>query len=449
MSNTPPLWKAFVVFLAPMTLSNILQSLSGTINSIYLAQMIGVDALAAASVFFPVLFFFIALIMGLSSGATVLISQAWGAGERHRVKAVAGATLTIAVVVAVSVAALGGILSRQLMIALATPPEILDEATTYARIMMAAMPMLFVVLLMASMMRGVGDAVTPLLALTLSTVIGLVVTPALIRGWFGLPALGVASAGWASVVSLTMTLIWLFLHLRARRHPLAPDAELIRCMRLDGGLLRKILRIGLPTAAQLGMISIAELILVGLVNSFGANATAVYGAVNQVLSYVQFPAISIAIAVSIFSAHAIGGGHTDRLATIVRTGLMMNAVLTGGLAALVCAFSHPIMKLFIRDPEVLDLAQGLLHIVLWSVVVYGMAGVFSGTMRASGTVLVPTALSILAIAVVEVPVALILSRIIGVEGIWVAYPAVFCTGFILQLGYYMLIWRKRPIGRLI
>ena len=88
-----PLWRTFLTFLAPMMLSNILQSLFGTINSIYVGQMIGVDALAAASVFFPIMFFFISFVVGLGAGASVLIGQAWGAGERHKVKAVAGTTL--------------------------------------------------------------------------------------------------------------------------------------------------------------------------------------------------------------------------------------------------------------------------------------------------------------------------------------------------------------------
>src|SRR3954468_21298136 len=95
--TTPaPLWKTFLFFLMPMMASNILQSLFGTINGVYIGQMIGVDALAAVSVFFPIMFFFVAFVMGLSSGASVLIGQAWGAGNIQKVKAVAGTTLSVA-----------------------------------------------------------------------------------------------------------------------------------------------------------------------------------------------------------------------------------------------------------------------------------------------------------------------------------------------------------------
>ena len=448
MSN-PPLWKTFLVFLAPMMLSNILQALFGTINNVYLGQMIGVDALAAVSGFFPVMFFFIAFVIGLSSGATVLIGQAWGAGEPGKVRAVAGATLTVALLCATTIAVFGGVFSRPLLIALATPPDILEEASAYARIMMITMPLTFVFILLTAMLRGVGDTMTPLLALTISTTVGLAVTPALIRGWLGLPRLGVASAAWASAASSLLTLLWLAANLRRRHHPLAFDAAFLRSMRLDGALLGKVMRLGIPAAVGMVVMSLAELVLLGLVNGFGSGATAAYGAVNQVMSYVQFPAISIAISVSIFGAQAIGRGNADRLGSIVRTGLVMNLVLTGGLVALAYLFSRAIMSFFIIDAAVLDLAQGLLHIVLWSSVLFGMANVFSGMMRASGTVLMPLLISIFAIAVIEVPVAVILSRAIGIEGIWAAYPITFAAMFILQMSYYMLVWRKRTIRRLI
>lgn len=449
MPKPPSLRKAFLSFLAPMLLSNVLQSLFGTINGIYLGQMIGVDALAAASVFFPVMFFFISFVIGLSAGASVMIGQAWGAGELDRVKAVAGTTMTVTLLLALAIAISGGLFARSLLIALATPPDVLDAAVSYARIMMITMPITFAFLLLAAMMRGVGDTVTPLMALTVSTVIGLVVTPALIRGWLGLPMLGVASAAVASAVSGVVTLLWLHVHMLRHKHPLAFDAAFLRAMRPNGALLRIVLRLGIPTAIGMVVVSLAELVLLGLVNGFGSDATAAYGAVNQVIGYVQFPAISIAISVSIFGAQAIGRGDSNRVGAIVRTGIEMNLWLTGGLVGLGYLFARPLMGFFITDNAVLALAQQLLYIVLWSMVLFGMATVFSGAMRAGGTVWMPLFISTLVIALVEVPVATLLSRAIGIGGIWIAYPVTFATMFLLQMAYYALVWRKQTIKRLI
>jgi len=449
VSKTPSLWKTFLVFLAPLMLSNALQSLFGTVTNALLGQMIGVDALAAVSVCFPVMFFLFAFVMGLSTGATVLIGQAWGAGERDKVKAVAGATLSAALLLAITVALFGGLFSRQMMNALATPPDILDQASAYARVMLLTMPLGFVFLLTTAMLRGTGDTLTPLMALALSTAIGLILTPLLIRGWFGLPAIGVTAPAWASAISTTLTLFVLGLYLRHRKSPLAPDAEFLRRLRLDGALLGKILGIGIPSAVGMVVMAIAELVLLGLVNGFGSNATAAYGAVNQIMGYAQFTAMSISISVSILGAQAIGGGHAGRLDAIVRTGLLFNLVVTGGLVALIYLFPGAVLGIFITDAAVLELARGLLITALWSSLPFGMATVFPGAMRAGGVALAPMLLSIFAIAAIEVPSAVILSRTIGLEGVWAAYPIVFSAMFVLQFGYYTLVWRRRPLRRLV
>jgi hypothetical protein len=138
------------------------------------------------------------------------------------------------------------------------------------------------------------------------------------------------------------------------------------------------------------VISVAEIALLSIVNGYGSNATAAYGAVNQVVNYVQFPALSIAITASILGAQAIGAGQPDRLRAITRTGLKMNLVITGVLVVLGYLFSRHLIALFITSEPVIELAQKLLHIMLWSSLVFGFASVLGGVMRASGTVLVPT-----------------------------------------------------------
>jgi putative MATE family efflux protein len=442
----PGLWRAFLAFLGPMILANALQSLSGTANTILLGHMLGVRALAAASVFFPLLFLFIAFIIGLGAGASVLIGQAWGAGERQRVREVAGSVIAVALGLGLLAALVGGLRAGALMRAFGTPPDILADATAYARVMLLASPPLFVFLLATSLLRGVGDTVTPLRALVLSTATGLVLTPLLIAGpW----PFGVTAPAYASAASFTLALAWLAWRLRRRGHALAPDAALLREIRWNWPILARVLRIGVPTGVQLVTVAVAEMALLGIANGFGAAATAAYGAVNQVIAYVQFPAISITITVSVFGAQAIGAGRPERLAAITRTGLLLNLVLTGALVLLGYAMAPLLVAAFITDPLVAALTLGLLRIVLWSMVPFGMAGVLAGTMRASGTVLVPMALQMAAIVLVEIPVAWLLSARIGVAGVWYAYPAAFTAMLLLQAGFYLLVWRHRPIVRLI
>jgi putative MATE family efflux protein len=444
-----PLWTQFAAFLAPMMLSNILQALSGTINNIYLGRMIGPDALAAAAVFFPVMFFFIALVLGMGAGASVLIGQAWGRRDLDRVRDVAATTTTTALLAGLAIALVLTPLARTLMTALGTPAAILPGAVSYATIILASMPIAFAFLLMTQLLRGVGDTLTPLLALVVSLAISMSVTPALIQGWFGLPRLGVASAAIATMSAWTVTLAIMVAYLNWRRSPLAPNRRFVRAMRPDRHLLAQVLRLGVPSALQMVIMALAEMVLLGLVNRYGADATASYGAVNQVLAYVQFPAMSIGITVTILSAQAIGAGRTARLPAILRTGMLFNAALTGTLVLLAYLFSGEVVGLFFTRPSVVATTQSLLHIVLWSAVVYGAALILAGQMRASGVVLVPTALQIACIALVEVPTAWLLSARIGLDGVWVAYPAAFVAMLLGQSVYFIAVWRHRPVTALV
>jgi putative MATE family efflux protein len=327
---------------------------------------------------------------------------------------------------------------------------VLSQSVSYGRIVLIGMPGFFVFLIVTSVLRGVGDTMTPLISLVLSILTGLVVTPALILGWGGLPQIGVDAAAVAFIAGFVAVLVFLFFYLRARNSPLAPDAELLSDLRIDLPLLGTILRLGIPAGVQMIVSSIAALVVVGIINRFGSNATAAYGAVNQVLSYIQFPAMSIAIATSIFGAQAIGAGQGGELRRITRTGLVLNLIITGGLVLVGYIFSERLVALFITDPEVVDLTQSLLHIVLWSVVLFGFSNVFSGMMRASGDVFVPMVLGLSALLLVELPLALYLSSTaLGLHGIWWAYAASFSTMLVLQASYYWFFWRTKPIRKLI
>ena len=446
---TKPLWQRFLVFLVPLMVSNILQALSGTINNIYIGQLIGVRALAAVSVFFPIMIFLISFIIGLASGATILIGQAWGAKNLQKIKEITGTTLTVAFILGLVVAVFGGLFTQNLMELLGAPPDILAEATAYGRIVLIGMPGFFIFLIVTSMLRGVGDTTTPLFTLIFSIGVGLVVTPAFILGWLGLPKLGVLAAAVAFITGFMVVLVFLFFYLRWKKSPLAPDAELLKNLKIDPKLLMLILKLGIPAGLAMVVSSISAIVIVGIVNRFGSDATAAYGAVNQVMSYVQFPAMSIGIAASIFAAQAIGARRFDEVEQVTRTALIINTLVTGSFVLIAYLFSQNLVALFITDPKVIGITETLLHIVLWSCIVFGYGSIFSAVMRASGVVLVPMILSLVAIICVEIPAALTLSHYFGLNGIWVGYTMSFSALLLLQGTYYWFFWRKKEIVALV
>ncbi len=437
------------MFLVPMILSNILQGLSGTINGIYIGQMLGTHALASVAGMFPIVFFFVSLVIGLGAGASVLIGQAWGAKEPGKVRAITGSALSLGAIIGGLAAVLGVIFARPAMEALGTPPDVLEGALSYARLMMLTMPVLLVFILFTQLLRGVSDTISPLLALLVSTSVGLVLTPALIQGWLGLPRLGILSAAVATFVGMVSALVFLTIRLRRMGHVMAPNRKFFAAFRPNRDILGRVLKIGLPTGVQMVVISLSELLILNLVNRHGSDATAAYGAVTQVVNYVQFPALSIAITASILASQAIGAGASERLGRILKTGLWLNLLVTGGLIMVGYALSRVFLGLFLTQGEVLETAQHLLHIMLWSLLVFGFQGVFGGVMRASGEVIIPMLITIFCIAVVQMGMAYWLDAKLGLEGIWMAIPVAYVCMLIMQGSFYQGVWRHREIRRLV
>jgi putative MATE family efflux protein len=444
-----PMWRILLVFLIPFMLSNVLQSASQTMASIWIGRLISTQALGAVSAVFPIVFLLFSFVFGVSSGSSVLIGQAFGARDHHKVKKIAGTVLGAALYLGIIVAVLGAFGSSTVLAWLRTPPDIIGQADAYARVLFLTMPVFFVYFVYATILRGTGDSTTPFYALIVSAVLAIIVTPLFIVGVFGLPKLGVVSAAVAGLIANAAALGWLLYYLDRRDHPLKFDLETLADMRIDWKILRTVLRIGVPTALQVMVVSLAELAVISFVNRFGSSATAAYGAVNQVVGYVQFPAISIGISASIFAAQCIGARREDKLGSVIRSAVGLNYVVGGIIIAFCYIFAWQILGWFITDQHTLDIAHTLLMITLWSYLLFGNSAVLSGVMRGSGSVLWPTINAIFAILCVEVPAAYILMHRIGLDGVWLGYPIAYCVVLTLQFCYYQFVWKRKTHARLV
>ncbi|HUY10980.1 MAG TPA: MATE family efflux transporter [Candidatus Dormibacteraeota bacterium] len=448
LDESRPMWKTLAVFLVPLMLSNIMQSASQTFGSIFLGRLIGVDALAAVSAVFPVFFVLFSFLIGVGSGSTVLIGQAYGAKDLHKVKKIAGTVIGAALAMGILAAVLGEIFAPAMLAALGTPAKILHDSDNYSRVLFLSAPIFFPYLIYTTVMRGVGDAKTPFYALAFSTILSIGLSPAFILGWFGLPRLGVVSVAVSSIIAQSVALAGLLLILRRRDDPLQLDGEMLRDFIVDWRIFWTVLRIGIPTGIQVVLFALAEVAVISFVNRFGPSATAAYGAVNQIAGYVQFPAVSLGIAASIFGAQCIGARREDRLREVVRSAVVLNYAIVGALAALCYLFSREILAWFITDVKTLDIANGLLMITLWSYTFFGNSSVISGVMRSSGDVLVPMFNGIAAIWLVEVPAAYVLMQHFGIDGIWMGYALSFCVVLLLQFCYFEFFWKRRTHERL-
>ncbi|AXY09256.1 MATE family efflux transporter [Bacillus thuringiensis LM1212] len=444
-------WKSMSMFLVPLLLSNILQSVGQLFGMVVVGRWLGVNELAAISAFFPLFFLLVSFVIGIGSGSSILIGQAFGARNEDRLKAIVGTTLTFTFIIGVILAIVGNVFALNIMRFMGTPENIIDMSVHYARILFISMPVLFLYFSYTTFIRGTGDSKTPFYFLIVSTVLNIILLPILIFGWLGISKLGVYGAAYASVISTVVTFIAMLIYLKKKNHPLQLDETVRKYLRMDWDLLKLLLRLGIPASINMILVSLSEIAVIVFVNRFGSDATAAYGVVNQVVSYVQMPAVSLGITVSIFAAQSIGGKQFNRLQEVIRAGIIMNYIIGGILIAFIYLFSREILSLFLTNTNTVEIAHSLVMITLWSYLIFGHAQIIGATMRASGTVVWPTIIGVVSIWLVEVPVAYYLSyhTNLGITGIWIGYPAAFIVSLLLQYGYYKLSWKKKRISRLV
>lgn len=445
------LLRPMVLFLIPLLLSNILQSIGQVFGMFVVGRWLGEDSLAALSAFFPLFFLLISFAIGIGSGSSILIGQAYGAKLEERLKTIVSTTLSFTLLLSIGIAIIGIIYCEDILRLIGTPVNILEVSVRYARILFWSIPVLFLYSVYTTLMRGTGDSKTPFYFLILSTILNVVLLPILVFGWFGVAKLGIYGAVYSSLVSTILTFITLLIYLHKVNHPLRLERKISKLTRFDGEILKMLLKLGIPTSINMIFLSLSEIAVISFVNKYGSEATASYGVVNQLLSYVQMPALCISITVSIFAAQSIGAKQYERLNQVIRIGILLNYVIVGGIIVLTYVFSKPILTLFLTSQNTISIANSLLMITLWSYLILGHTFILSSTMRASGTVLWPTIISILTIWCIEVPVAYILSHStsLGLKGIWLGYPAAFLIGLGLQYLYYRLSWKTKRIERLV
>lgn len=450
-NNQMSLTKSMIFFLIPVALSSVLQSAGQIVSTIVVGKTLGEDALAAIAAFFPLFFLLVSFAIGVGSGSSILIGQAFGAKNMEKLKEIVGVTIAVTLVISVVVALVGGLFSEGILKLMGTPANILEESASYAQILFVTLPIMFLYMCYTTFIRGSGDSKTPLVFLIISIVLNIAFLPIFMFGWLGVPAFGLNGAAYANVLSFLITFIWLLLHLHKTDHVIKLDKITIKNIKFKGELVKSLLKLAIPSSISMVAISLAGIAVIFFVNSYGSNATASYGIVNQVASYVQIPGMSVAIAISVFVAQAIGADRQKDLKKITALGLKLSYTFGGILVILVYLFAEPILRVFLTSPETISMAKGLIYISFWSYLLLAHVQAISATMRATGTVLWPTVILIATIWLIEVPAAFLLSKYtpLGINGIWLAYPISFGINLGIQYWYYRFVWKKKTIKALV
>jgi putative MATE family efflux protein len=447
--TTGPIGRTLMLFALPTLGSNILQSLNGSINAVWVGRFLGESALAATSNANIIMFLTFGAVFGFGMAATVMIGQAIGRHDVDAARRAFGSAVGLVIGGAVIVAILGWLFAPDILRLLATPGDAMPLALAYLRVIFLGVPASMLLVLLMMGLRGSGDAMTPFWFMILSVVLDAGLNPVFILGLGPVPRMGIAGAATATLIANHVAAIGLLATLYIRDLPIRLRGREFRYLLPEPEMMRTIVAKGLPMGAQMLVMSLGGLTMVGLVNRLGVDTAAAYGVSQQLWTYIQMPAMAIGAAVSAMAAQNIGAGAWDRVNGITRAGLIWNCVITGAMVGVVLLFDQPVMALFLGgDSAAIPIARHIQLIASWNFVLFGMTMVIFATVRANGAVWAPLIALIIALYPVRIGFALGLEPLLGGDALWWSFPVGSAAALGLAAAYFRWgNWRKGALIR--
>ena len=424
-------------FAVPILFANVLQSLNGSVNSIWVGRFLGEAALTATSNANTVMFLLIGAAFGIAMAATILIGQCIGANNLRETRRVVGTSATFFAAISVAMGIAGLVLCRPLLIAMSTPPDSLPLAVAYMRVIFLALPFLYMYAFVMAVLRGAGDSKTPFYFMLLSVGIDIALNPVFIFGLGPLPRLGIAGSALATFVAQAVSLSALIRHLYRRHHILCLHRSELRFLRPDPALIGTLVKKGIPMSAQMLVLSLSGVLMITLVNRFGVDTTAAFGAALQIWNYIQMPAFAVGMAVSAMTAQNVGAGKWNRVTTIARVGVLYSVLLTGSVVLVIELLNTRVFALFLpADSNALAIASHMNRIVTPSFILFGISLTLFGVVRATGAVMAPLIILTIALLGVRFPFAEALLGRYQVDAVWWSFPVSSLLATALAVLYY-------------
>jgi putative MATE family efflux protein len=430
-------------FSLPILFANILQSLNGSVNSIWVGRFLGEAALTATANANIVMFLLIGAAFGVALAATILIGQNIGANNLDETKRVVGTSATFFLGISVAMAITGLVFCRPLLLAMSTPPNSIELAVSYMRVIFLALPFLYLYAFVMAVLRGAGDSKTPFYFMLLSVGIDIVLNPIFIFGLGPIPRLGIAGSALATFVAQAVSLTALIRHLYRRRHVLVLHQDELAYLRPDWTIIGVLIKKGIPMSGQMLVVSLSGVLMITLVNRFGVDTAAAFGAALQIWNYIQMPAFAVGMGISAMSAQNVGAGKWDRVTRIAGVGVLYSVLLTGSVVLVIELLDTHIFGLFLpAASNALHIASHLNRIVTGSFIFFGISVALFGVVRATGAVVALLVLTI-SLLVVRYPLAKLFLEHYQADAIWWSFPISSVLSALLAFLYYKFGgWRR-------
>lgn len=433
--------RLLLAFAAPLLLGNIFQQLYSVVDAMVLGRGVGVNALAAAGSTGSVHFFVFGFITGLTHGYSILISQRFGAGNPSGLRRAVANSAYLAVLSSAVITALSLLFSRQLMALMHTPADIFEDALLYIRIIFIGIFATVFYNMLASILRALGDSVSPLVIIVVSSVVnvGLDALFVLVLPW------GIAGAAWATVLAQLLSgLMCLFV---LARMPLMRfekgDAK------ADGKTLLELLRLGVPVGVMNSITAVGGMILQGVVNGLGSAVVAAYTVGMKVCGLAEQPGNIIGLSLGTYVGQNLGAGRLDRIRLGVRRAIFLSVAVNAVVAAVLLLFGRELVGIFVSGTEtaVIEDTYPFLCVVGIMEWVLGLLFIYRFALQSMGDTVVPMLSGALEL-LTRISVVLVLSQVfhLGLFAACIAeVSAWFSAAVLLCVTYYIRIhnWTKQ------
>jgi putative MATE family efflux protein len=436
-------------FALPILLANVLQSLNGSVNSIWVGRYLGEAALTATSVANTVMFLLISVAFGVAMAATILIGQHIGANDMPAARRVVGTSATFFAVISVAMAITGLLIAKPILVAMKTPADSLPLAIAYIRVIFLGLPCLYMYAFVMSVLRGAGDSKTPFYFMVLSVTLDIGLNPVFIFGIGPIPRLGIAGSALATFVSQAVSLSALVRHLYRRRHLLVLHRNELALLRPDPVIAGALIKKGIPMSAQMLVMALSGVLMISIVDRFGVDTAAAYGASLQLWNYIMMPALAVGMAVSAMAAQNVGAQKWDRVASIARVGIAYAVLLTGTVILILEGFAQHAYALFLpMGSAAMEVSTHINRIATPSYIFFGITMVLFGIVRATGAVMAPLVFLTVALLGVRIPLASAFIDRWGADSVWWSYPLSSAFAACMAVVYYKYGgWRSAHMER--
>ena len=439
--------KQILLFAIPMIIGNFAQQLYSTVDSIIVGRYVGDNALAAVGSAGPIINLMIVLFIGISMGASIMVSQYFGARKKEDLSKSIGCCITLTGMASVFIMVVGSLTARPLLNLLGTPEAIIDWCHTYLMILFMGVAGMGFYNILGGVLRGLGDSMSALLYLIIATILNIILDLVFVAKF----NMGVAGVALATAIAQLISALLTLRKLLSMRDVFELKKEYLKPEREYSG---RLIRLGLPSGITQAIFSMSLIVVQSLTNTFGEMCIAANVITMRVDGFVVLPAISFGTAMTTYAGQNIGAGRMDRVTEGAKKGTLFAMGISAALSALIILFGKYLMAIFTKTQELIDLSYHIMLILAVGYIVIEITQCLGGVMRGAGDTVTPMWISILTSVVFRVPLAYTLVQLsktpLRPQGnFYMISTSLLCTwvlGAVLTFGAYKLgRWKNKAI----